>query len=111
LKHIQNNPKNNEEIWSRNCVLTHIEIKVEADACFETKIGHCFILRRIKNKRWLASRIKNKGLLALRKIEKSDLKNNKSALKDNKSALKDNKSALKNNKSALKDNKSALQKI
>jgi hypothetical protein len=46
-------------------VLTDLEIKVEADACFETKIGHCLILRKIKNKRWLASRIKNKRLLAL----------------------------------------------
>jgi hypothetical protein len=43
------------------------EIKVDADKCFETKIGHCFILRRKKNKHWLASRIKNKCLLALRK--------------------------------------------
>jgi hypothetical protein len=34
------------------------------------KFGHCFILGRIKNKRRLASRIKNKSLLALRKIEK-----------------------------------------
>jgi hypothetical protein len=50
-------------------VLKHPEIKVEADACFETKIGHCLVLRRIKNKRWLAFRIKNKRLLALRKIE------------------------------------------
>jgi hypothetical protein len=33
------------------------------------KFGHCFIFGRIKNKLWLASRIKNKSLLALRKIE------------------------------------------
>ncbi len=70
------------------------EIKVGADQCLETKTEHCFILRRIKNKRWLASRIKNKRLLALRKIKESALKNNKSALKNNKSALKDDKSAL-----------------
>jgi hypothetical protein len=50
-------------------VLTHQEIKVEADACFGTKIGHCLILRRIKNKR----------LLAL-ELNKSALKNNKSTL-------------------------------
>ena len=43
--------------------------KYDQEIVFETKIGHCFILRRIKNKRWLASRIKNKSLLALRKIE------------------------------------------
>ncbi len=47
-------------------MLTYLEIKVEADACFETKIGHCLILGRIKNKHWLAFRIKNKRLLALR---------------------------------------------
>jgi hypothetical protein len=41
--------------------------QVEADSYFEIKIGHCSILRRIKNKPWLAFRIKNKHLLALRK--------------------------------------------
>jgi hypothetical protein len=53
LKHIQNNPKNIEK----------------HEIVLETKIGHCFILRRTKDKRWLASRIKNKSLLALRKIK------------------------------------------
>jgi hypothetical protein len=46
---------------------------------FWNKIGHCLILRRIiKNK--LAFRIKNKRLLALRKITQVPEKNNKSAL-------------------------------
>jgi hypothetical protein len=45
------------------------EIKVDADKCFKAKIGLCFILRRKKSKRWLASRIKKKHLLALRKIK------------------------------------------
>jgi len=54
-------------IWNIFKIIQRIIEKHEI--VLETKIGHCFILRRIKNKRWLASRIKNKSLLALRKIE------------------------------------------
>jgi hypothetical protein len=34
---------------------------------FGTTIGHCFIPRRTKDKRWLTFRNKNKSLLALRR--------------------------------------------
>jgi hypothetical protein len=56
--------------YDQEIVCLHIQkLKQELNDVFENKIGHCFILRRIKNKRWLAFRIKNKHLLALRKIE------------------------------------------
>ena len=36
---------------------------------FRTTIGHYFIPRRTKDKRWLTFRNKNKSLLALRKTQ------------------------------------------
>ena len=72
------------------------EIKVGADECLETKIGHCLIFRRIKNKRLLALRIKDKRWLAFRIKACLHLeKLNKSALPKKKSAMKQNKSVMK----------------
>ncbi len=94
--------------YDQEIVCLHFQkLKQQLINALENKIGHCFILRGIKNKRLLALRKLNKSAMI---TNKSAMKENKSAMINIKSAMKENKSAMINDESAMKENKSAMIK-